>query len=434
MLYYAYLPMDLAYTVIFYIFSFISVYVQIFFLLTFIEKKQHIVKNPKNLELLRYPTVTIAVPFYNEEATIVRTVKSLLSLDYPKNQLKIFLVDDGSKDNSWNVIQEFKNTNNVFLFQKKNGGKHTAVNLALERTDSEFFGCLDSDSSVHPQSLKRILKYFEKDSRTMAVAPSIIVYNPKNILQHAQSIEYDMSIYTKKMLGFMGGIHVAPGPFSIFRKKVFDELGPYKKAHNTEDQEIALRMQEHGYKIDHCPDAYVYTNAPNSVPKLYRQRLRWIYGFIKNLIDYKHLLFKKKYGTVALFTLPSGLISIFGVVFLSINILGNVIKFIYNKIIQIQTVGVGNVYSFHYEFDWFFLNTKAALIFSVILYILVITSVMIGRKMSEGKTRLSFSVFYFIIIYSVIAPFWMLRAIYNAIISKESNWTLEIDQRLKTQN
>jgi cellulose synthase/poly-beta-1,6-N-acetylglucosamine synthase-like glycosyltransferase len=424
--------MDLAYTVIFYAFSFISVYVQIFFLVTFFEKKQHIVKNPKNLELSRYPTVTIAVPFYNEEATIVRTVKSLLSLDYPKEQLKIFLVDDGSKDNSWNVIQEFKNTPNVFLFQKKNGGKHTAVNLALEKTDSEFFGCLDSDSSVHPQSLKRILKYFEKDPKTMAVAPSIVVYNPKNILQYAQSIEYDMSIYTKKMLGFMGGIHVAPGPFSIFRKKVFDELGPYKKAHNTEDQEIALRMQEHGYKIDHCPDAYIYTNAPNSVLKLYRQRLRWIYGFIKNLIDYKHLLFKKRYGTVALFTLPSGLISIFGVVFLSITILGNIIKFIFNKIIQIQTVGVRNIFSFHYKFDWFFFDTKAVLIFSIILYILVIVSVIIGRKMSEGKTGLSFSIFYFIIIYSVIAPFWMLRAIYNAIISKESNWTLEIDQRIKT--
>lgn len=426
--------MDLAYTVIFYIFSFISVYVQIFFLLTFFEKKHHIVKNPKNLELSRYPTVTIAVPFYNEEATIVKTIKSLLSLDYPKDKLKIFLVNDGSKDNSWNVIQEFKDTYNIFLFQKKNGGKHTAVNMALEKTDSEFFGCLDSDSSVHPQSLKRILKYFEKDSKTMAVAPSIIVYNPKNILQHAQSIEYDMSIYTKKMLGFMGGIHVAPGPFSIFRKKVFDELGPYKKAHNTEDQEIALRMQEHGYKIDHCPDAYVYTNAPNSVLKLYRQRLRWIYGFIKNLIDYKHLLFKKKYGTVALFTLPSGLISIFGVIFLSITILGNIIKFIYNKIIQIQTVGVSNIFSFHYKFDWFFFDTKAVLIFSIILYILVIISVIIGRKMSEGKTGLSFSFFYFIIIYSVIAPFWMLRAIYNAIISKESNWTLEIDQRLKSQN
>ena len=83
------------------------------------------------------------------------------------------------------------------------------------------------------------------------------------------------------MLGFLGGIHVTPGPFSIFRKKVFDELGPFRKAHNTEDQEIALRMQEHGYRIEHCVDAYVYTVSPNTVGKLYRQRLRWVYGFIK---------------------------------------------------------------------------------------------------------------------------------------------------------
>jgi cellulose synthase/poly-beta-1,6-N-acetylglucosamine synthase-like glycosyltransferase len=234
-----------------------------------------------------------------------------------------------------------------------------------------------------------------------------------------------MSVYTKKMLGFMGGIHVTPGPFSIFRKKVFDDLGPYHKAHNTEDQEIALRMQEHGYKIDHCPDAYVYTITPNSVIKLYRQRQRWIYGFIKNLIDYRRLLFKKEYGTIAIFTLPSGLVSIFGVLFLFVNILGNIFRFIYNKIIQIQTIGIDSIFTFHYKFDWFFMNTKAALLFSIILYILVITSVMIGKKMVEGRYRFSLSIFYFVIIYSVIAPFWMLRAIYNAIISKEASWTFE---------
>ena len=417
--------MNSVYTIIFYVFSFISVYVQIFFLMTFLEKRRHIVHNPDNLELSSYPTVTIAVPCYNEEKTIDKTIKSLLSLDYPKDKIKIFIIDDGSTDNTWNVIQKFNDNTSVVLLQKENGGKHTAINLALEKTDSEFFGCLDSDSMVHPQSLKRILKYFERDVKTMAVAPSIIVYNPKNVLQYAQSIEYDMSIYTKKMLGFMGGIHVAPGPFSIFRKKVFDELGPYHKAHNTEDQEIALRMQEHGYKIDHCPDAYVYTVSPNSVIKLYRQRQRWIYGFIKNLIDYRRLLFKKEYGTIALFTLPSGLISIFGVIFLFVNILGNLIKFIYNKIIQIQTIGFSNVFSLHYHFDWFFINTKAALLFSIILYILVITSVLIGRRMAEGKSGLTLSIFYFVIIYSVIAPFWILRAIYNAIISKESSWTFE---------
>lgn len=417
--------MDSVYTAIFYVFSFISVYVQIFFLVTFLEKRRHIVHNPENLELETYPTVTIAVPCYNEEATIDKTVKSLLSLDYPKDKIKIFLIDDGSKDNTWNIIKSFENGSNVFAFTKVNGGKHTALNFALENTNSEFFGCLDSDSLVHPQSLKRILKYFERDPKTMAVAPSIIVYNPKNIIQYAQNVEYDMSIYTKKMLGFMGGIHVTPGPFSIFRKRVFDELGPYHKAHNTEDQEIALRMQEHGYKIDHCPDAYVYTNTPESVAKLYRQRLRWIYGFIKNLIDYRRLLFKKEYGTVALFTLPSGIISIFGVIFLTANIVGNIIKFIYHKVIQIQTVGWDNIFSFHFKFDWFFMSTKAALFFSIILYILVIVSVMIGRKMAENKSGFSLSILYFVIIYSVIAPFWMIRAIYNAIISKESSWTFE---------
>jgi len=417
--------MNSTYTIIFYVFSFISVYVQIFFLMTFLEKRKKIVKHGDVLELKYYPTVTITVPVYNEEATIGKTIKSLLAVDYPKDKIKIYIVDDGSKDNTSSAVEEFVNNSNVILLQKENGGKHTAVNLALERTTSEFFGCLDSDSLVHPQALKRIMSYFENDVKTMAVAPSIIVYNPKNVLQYAQSIEYDMSIYTKKMLGFMGGIHVAPGPFSIFRKKVFDELGPYRKAHNTEDQEIALRMQEYGYKIDHCPDAYVYTNTPDSVIKLYRQRLRWIYGFIKNLIDYRRLLFKKEYGTIALFTLPSGIVSIVGIIFLFANILGNIIKFIYNKIIQIQTVGFSNIFSFQFHFDWFFVSTKAALLFSIILYILVIVSVVIGRKMAEGKSGFPLSIFYFVIIYSIIAPFWMLRAIYNAIISKESNWTFE---------
>lgn len=416
--------MDTLYTTVFYVFSFISVYVQIFLLVTFLEKRKSIIHNPDKLELERYPTVTITVPFFNEETTIANTVESILALDYPKDKLKVFLVDDGSKDNTWNVVQQFKDNPNVVLLQKENGGKHTAVNYALERSDSEFFGCLDSDSFVHSQALKRMLKYFERDPKTMAVVPTMTVYNPSNALQHAQSIEYEMSVYTKKMLSFAGGIHVAPGPFSVFRKKVFNELGPYKKAHNTEDQEIALRMQEHGYKIDHCSDAYVYTKTPDSVVKLYRQRLRWIYGFIKNLVDYKRLLFRKKYGTVALFTLPSGLVSIIGVIFLSVTVVYNLVKYIYNKVIEIQTVGF-RASNFSFTFDWFFINTKTVLFLSIFLYILVIVSVIIGRKMARGKSKLPASIFYFIVIYSVIAPFWMLRAIWNALRSKESSWTLE---------
>ena len=424
--------MEAIYNTIFYSFAFVAVYIQVFFLMTFFEKRKKIVKNPAFLELKSYPTVTVVVPCYNESETIDKTLTSLLEMDYPKDKLRLFLIDDGSKDNTWEIIKSYDNGQNIFAFTKQNGGKHTALNLALEKNNSEFFGCLDSDSLVHPQALKRILGYFERDNRTMAVCPSIIVYNPKNFIQHAQSIEYDMSIYTKKMLGFMGGIHVTPGPFSIFRTRVFDELGPYRKAHNTEDQEIALRMQEHGYKIDHCPDAYIYTSTPNTVAKLYRQRLRWIYGFIKNLIDYRRLLFKKKYGTVALFTLPSGLVGVIGVVFLFTNITWNIFRFFKDKIIEIQTVGWDNFFRFgNFSFDWFFFSTKAVLFFSLTMYILVVISLLLGRKLAEDKTGFPVSIFYYFIIYSVIAPFWMLRALYNAIRSKESSWTLE--RRVKTR-
>ena len=70
------------------------------------------------------------------------------------------------------------------------------------------------------------------------------------------------------MLSFVDAIHVTPGPFSIFRKSVFDQLGPYRHAHNTEDQEIALRMKQNHMKIEHAPDAFVYTIGPPTVKRI----------------------------------------------------------------------------------------------------------------------------------------------------------------------
>ncbi len=411
------------YTIAFYTLAFCSVYVQVYFLVTFFEKRRSIVKHPAILDLKNYPTVTITVPCYNEEHTVRKTIESLQKLDYPKDKLSIFLIDDGSKDKTWEIIKTFKETPGISIFKKENGGKHTALNLALDHSTSEFFGCLDSDSIAHDQSLKRIMKMFENDKEAMAIVPSIIVLNPKNILQGAQKVEYEMAIYIKKMLGFMGGIHVTPGPLSIFKRKVFDDLGHYRKAHNTEDQEIALRMQEHGYKIDHCPDAFVYTITPNSVQRLYKQRLRWVYGFINNVVDYKRLIFRRKYGTVAFFTIPSGLVSIISVLFIFSTLIYNIAAFIYHKMVQAQVVGVTNLPPF--KFDWFFFDTKTILFFSVILYLLLVTAMIIGRRMANEKNPITINILYFIVIYSVVAPFWLFKAIWNSIISKESSWALE---------
>ena len=379
--------------IVFYILTFLSVYVQVFFLITFLEKKNKIVVRKGVIELDEYHGVTIIVPCYNEASTIRGTINSLLDLDYPKDKLHLIIIDDGSKDNTWEVIKEFEKIPNVKVLHKENGGKYTALNLGLEYTETPFVGCLDSDSFVDVQALKRIMTYFI-DKDTMAVAPSVVVDNPKNILQGAQKAEYDMAIYNKKMLAFLGGIHVTPGPFSIFRKKVFDELGPYRHAHNTEDQEIALRMQQHHYKIEHCPDAYVYTIAPNSIKKLYRQRQRWIYGFIRNVIDYRRLLFRKEYGTVAFFTLPSGIISVLSVIFLFSMVITNMVNFVIKKVAQINVIGLSHTTSHSFNFDLFFFDTKAIFFVSIILYTSVVTSLLIGRRMLEGRVRFSFDIFY----------------------------------------
>jgi cellulose synthase/poly-beta-1,6-N-acetylglucosamine synthase-like glycosyltransferase len=409
-------------TIAFYVFSFLSVYVQVFFLVTFFEKRKSIIIRKGPMDLAEYPGVTIIVPCYNEERTLEKTMDSLFAIDYPKDNLHFILVDDGSKDKTWELMQKYQGMQNVKVFQKENGGKYTALNLGLDHTETPFIGCLDADSFVDTHALKRIMSYFLADAETMAVAPSIIVHEPKNILQKAQKAEYDMAVYNKKMLGFMGGIHVTPGPFSIFRIEVFKNLGQYRHAHNTEDQEIALRMQTHGYKIEHCPDAFVYTISPNTIGKLYRQRKRWIYGFIKNALDYRFLFFKKKYGNIAFFTLPSGFVSVFSVIFLLAFMINQVTVFAADKFLALRTVGFTGS---HFHLDWFFLDTNSILFVSIILYSLVITALFIGRNMAEGKVRPSMDIIYFVVVYNILAPIWMLRAIYNAIVSKESSWTSE---------
>lgn len=400
---------------------FFTVYVQIFFLVTFFENKKKIIIRSGKIKLNNYPSVTIAVSCWNEEKTVYRTVRSLLDLNYPRDKVKIFLIDDGSTDGTWDIISKFRKYSNIKIFRKENGGKYTALNLALKHLQTDFFGGLDADSCAHPEALVRLMSYFESDPSIMAVAPSVVVYNPKNFVQNAQNAEYHMGIYTKKMLGFLGAINVTPGPLTIFRKKVFDDLGPYRHGHNTEDMEIAYRMQKNDYKIAHCNDAYVHTNTPSSIKKLYKQRLRWIYGFINNTIDYKDVLFRKKYGNFALFTLPTGIVSILTISFLFGKIIYNMGVFLYTKIIEFQTLG------FHLSTklsnpDLFFINFQSSLFLVLFIYFLVIFSIIFGRRMAEGKWALSLDMIYFFFIFRLIAPIWLIKAMYNTILSRKPDW------------
>lgn len=400
---------------------FLSVYAQVFFLVTFLENKGKIIIRQGEITLSRYPRVTIAVPCWNEERTVYKTIRSLLALNYPKDKLEIFLVNDGSTDGTSSILGRFDRYRNVKIFHKKNGGKYTALNLALENSTADFFGCLDADSVADSEALARIMSYFEKDPEIMAVAPSVTVHNPKSFIQYAQKAEYLMGIYLKKMLGFLGAINVTPGPLTIFRRKVFNDLGPYRPGHNTEDMEIAYRMQKNLYKIEHCNDAYVYTNTPNTLKKLFRQRLRWIYGFINNTIDYREVLFRKKYGHFGTFILPVGAISLFSVSYLFGQIVYEVFNFISSKILQWKAVG-WNLYFDGFNFDPFFINTETLAFLMIVMYVFVVLSIIFGQRIMKQKARLSLEMLYFFPVFGLIAPFWLVKAILNTIMARKPSW------------
>jgi len=405
-----------------YVLIFASVYVQVFFLLTLLENRNKIVIRKNKISLAKYPGVTIIVPCWNEEKTVYQTIRSLLALNYPKNKLQIFLIDDGSTDKTLSLLSSFAKYSNIKIFSKENGGKYTALNLGLEKVETEFIGCLDADSIVDSEALVRIMSYFENDSNAMAVVPSVTVAGATNVIQKAQIAEYHMGVYMKKMLDFLGAINVTPGPFTIFRKKVFTDLGPYRHAHNTEDMEIAYRMQEFNYKIVHCNDAYVYTKSPATIPKLYKQRARWIYGFINNTLDYRRVWLRQKYGNFSLFTLPTGIISIIAVCYIFFRMAYGFFDFLYTELVKFQTVGFDFGSGISFNFDPFFIEANTSLFLVLMIYSSVMFAIIFGGRMSDGKFKISLNMLYFLILFRVVAPFWIMKAVYQTIRGRAPAW------------
>jgi len=288
-----------------------SLYYVVFWLLVLLEKKEE--KKP-GLKLSQYPEVSIAIPAYNEEDNIVETLECVAALDYPEEKLSIILMDDGSTDKTYVLAQECtKKLKKKHDFRKfivltqKNQGKFMAMNNALKHINTPFFATLDADSLPKADALKKIMACFEED--IAAVSPILKVYKPKNLLQKMQLFEYSVNHFYKSLIARLNAIHVTPGPLSVYRTDVIKEIGGFRKAHHTEDMEVALRIHKKHYRIVQCNEAFVYTKVPSELRSLYRQRHRWNYGTFRNILDYRSMLFKWKYGDFGFFQMPIILVS-----------------------------------------------------------------------------------------------------------------------------
>src|SRR6185295_16189198 len=98
-------------------------------------------------------------------------------------------------------------------------------------------GCLDADSFVAPDAMLEVAKRLDTDPSIMALTPSMQVYRPRKIIERMQAVEYTFGIFYKKMFDNLSALNVLPGPFSIYKREVFEKIGLFRHAYNTEDME-----------------------------------------------------------------------------------------------------------------------------------------------------------------------------------------------------
>lgn len=408
-------------TVLTYPFIFIAVFFEVFLLVTFLSEPAR--ERRSRPRATHTPKVAVIVPCWNEEDTIQGTVESLLALDYPADKLEIVLVDDGSTDNTAAVMDTYADNPQITVIHKENGGKHTAVNVGIEKVaDAVYVGCLDADSYVAPDALREIIAYFD-DPKVAAVTAAMSVWDPKTWLERMQNADYIHGITLRHVISSLNGLYVTPGPFSFFRRDIVLELGGFRKAHNAEDLEMALRLQNAGYVLENAPRSRVYTKTPTTVRGLVKQRTRWTTGFLRNVIyDYRHMIGKSEYGTLGLLMLPLGLLAnVSGIIVFGILIF-KIIQGIWSKVSLIA--GFPLTYSLlpHQSFSFVFLPISFVMLISIIMLLGAVTTMLIGKHISNTPSSLFVGIIIYLIFYSFIAPLWLIRSMYDLLTGTRRAW------------
>jgi cellulose synthase/poly-beta-1,6-N-acetylglucosamine synthase-like glycosyltransferase len=401
-----------------YICLFIALYFEVFLLISYLEKKP----SEKTDDLPNYyPTASILVPCFNEEKTLEHTVRSLLELHYPKEKLDIFIIDDGSKDGTRAIGERLAEEHRQVRFlHKENGGKYTAMNFGIERTGAELIGCLDADSFVAPDAMLEVVKRFEADPATMAITPAMKVYHPRKVLELMQAVEYTFGIFYKKMFDNLAALNVLPGPFSIYKREVFETIGPFKHAHNTEDMEIAFRMHAHGLKIANAHNAFVYTTVPKTPWALIKQRTRWSQGFLQNSQDYSYMYFNRRFGNFGMLVLPFALLAFLGGIYTALYTLYRTGVYAWNKISEISATHIPpHIPTEH--LSWFYINTNMMLFVIIAVLCGTATAIILGQRIAKTNLGVKALIAYFAL-FGFIAPLWLMRAAWGTVRARESKW------------
>lgn len=298
------------------------------------------------------PGVSILAPAYNEEESIVQNVKSLLSLHYGK--FEVIVINDGSKDDTLvKLITSFeleitdyayyeeipaqpvrgiyksknRSFNRLVVIDKENGGKADALNTGINVASKELLACIDVDCILSHESITKMVRPFMEEThrKVIAVGGVIGIANncdvqdgtvtkyrvPTTLLGRFQVIEYCRAFLMGRMAwSRVNGLMLISGAFGFFKRDLVIEVGGYFPKTVGEDMELVVRMRRYmeerniAYKVAFVPDPLCWTEVPEKVEVLSKQRNRWIRGTIETLQLHKVIGLNSNYGLMGLVSYP----------------------------------------------------------------------------------------------------------------------------------
>ena len=294
------------------------------------------------------PPITLIAPAFNEEATCVEATRALLTLRYP--DYEILVVNDGSRDGTLARLTEAFALApavrapmapiptrpvravlrsavhaNLWVIDKENGGKADALNAGLDYARTPLFCALDADSLLEPDALARVVRPFLEDKDTVAVGGIIRIANgctvehgsvtrvrlPRALLARFQVLEYLRAFLSGRMAwAALDATLIISGAFGLFRRSIVVEAGGFATDTVGEDMELVVRLhrlcRERGlpYRITFVPDPAAWTECPETLRVLGRQRDRWQRGLSETLTRHRRMLFRHRYGRIGLLAYP----------------------------------------------------------------------------------------------------------------------------------
>jgi len=251
------------------------------------------------------PPVSVLIAAFNEAKVIGGTIDAVLTTTYP-NDIEVVVVDDGSNDDTAAIVAAAAAADpRVRLLRQPNRGKAAALARGLAAVNHEIVVTLDADTRFRTDTIAHLVEPFA-DPKVAAVSGHARVGNLGSFIARCQALEYISGFnLDRRAYHLVNCITVVPGAVSALRKSAVIEAGGFSTDTLAEDTDLTLSLQRLGRSVVYAPRALAWTEAPESLRGLARQRFRWAFGTLQCLWKHKDMVFHPRYRAIGLVGLPN---------------------------------------------------------------------------------------------------------------------------------